>query len=849
MIALEIHINSLVGILVVVYLPPPVSLALLDSLDSTLEHISLANPASNFFLLLGDFNIPSFNTTSPSNLANLLCSITDSFELTNYANFPTRGKNYLDLAFCSREISVCKTYPYTFSDHLPLDITLKVDTPISSIASWDTDNYSLNFKKCDLDGLNALMSSVDWQDVLKIAENDVNISVSSFYSIFNDFITKTTPSFKSINNGHLVPWWDNELNVQLNYKKCLHLKYKKSSSLFNYEQFSHQRKLFKQMFINKRLNYLLSIEDTMIDSNDSRPFWSFIKSSKLNSTTPNSMTYNDLSSSDPMAICQFFRDYFMSTFSNSAFNSSPTVEVHNCPQIPLPEITPNIIIDTLSTLSPKKSLSPDGIPSYIIPYLKHTLSVPLALIFNLSLKSGTFPDIFKKTFITPIFKKGSQQNVLSYRPIALLSHISKCFEKIIHRHICSYVSDLISPSQHGFIPKHSTVTNLLEFNHFIFNKINSLDQVDVIYTDFTKAFDRINHGLLICKLSAFNFDIIFLNWLKSYLTERANAVLFKGKKSSKFVPTSGVPQGSILGPLLFILFVNDIPSLLKNLCLFYADDLKIFKAIRSFEDCLNLNESLKILSNWCSKWDLQLNVTKCYHMSIFRNRHKSVNFTYTINSQPLNEVFQISDLGVLYTSSFSFNLHIHQIISKSFRMLGFIRRNSTSFTNMKTLLLLYKQLILPILDYCSPVWSPYTKNHVNALERVQRKFIKFLRLKFGHNYLHENYDQYLIEHSLNALFTRRILYNFKLTIHAYFNRSQIDPYNTLVVEHTPSFNSRSSKLYQLPFFHSNLYKLHPVFSILELCNSHEISLSESPRILFPFIKLLFDGVYFTSFYS
>jgi ribonucleases P/MRP protein subunit RPP40 len=429
--------------------------------------------------------------------------------------------------------------------------------------------------------------------------------------------------------------------------------------------------------------------------------------------------------------------------------------------------------------------------------------------------------------------------------VAILSHISKIFERLIHTHLYEHVYKSISITQHGFLPRKSTTSHLLELNDYIIHNMENNIQTDIIYTDFSKAFDSVNHMLLLFKLSKFNLNPTLIKLIASYLDSRCNFILYKGCKSQPFFPTSGVPQGSILGPLLFLLYVNDLPDLFDVPCLLFADDLKLFYTIKNSNDANKLNQAILSLSNWCNDWKLSLNLDKCFSMTICDPRSRKITFTYNILNQNILNVSSFTDLGVTYTSSFSFNLHIQKLIKKAFKMLGFVKSNSSNFSNISTLVLLYKQLIIPHLEYCSPIWFPSSLTYINSIERVQRKFIKYLRYKFSLPYLHENYLSYIKELNLDTLYFRRIKFNLKL-VYSIANKTYInDHYTHLIIPHEPRFNSRFSTSYYLPFFRTNISNQHPIYTILKLCNNTNTRLTDEFIILFSKIKNEID-IYFVN---
>ena len=224
--------------------------------------------------------------------------------------------------------------------------------------------------------------------------------------------------------------------------------------------------------------------------------------------------------------------------------------------------------------------------------------------------------------------------------------------------------------------------------------------------------------------------------------------------------TSGVPQGSVLGPSLFIIYINDLSSNLKSSeCLLFADDAKIFKRVDSLADCSQLQSDLNRLMLWCSKWKLTLNFEKCKCINFSLKKSRNLTYYYHLGSSILKYVTEIKDRGSIFSNNFSFNMHITYIVKKAFRMLGFINRTTKPFEDVKVLNVLYNSHIRSILDYCSVIWSPYTQNNIGKLERVQKKFVKKLCFQKRVNYESTRYETICADFALSILQTRRKVFD------------------------------------------------------------------------------------------
>lgn len=275
-----------------------------------------------------------------------------------------------------------------------------------------------------------------------------------------------------------------------------------------------------------------------------------------------------------------------------------------------------------------------------------------------------------------------------------------------------------------------------------------------IYTDFSKAFDKVDHSILINKLNLYGVRGTALNWIKSYLTERYLRVRVNGHISNEYMVKSGVPQGSHLGPILFNIFVNDIGNDFTSDYLLYADDLKIFRRMTSANDILVLQQDLIKLNAWCQINKLELNISKCAVMSFSRS-HGSYSSLYRLGDKELQVVSSMKDLGVLINNTFSFAEHIDKIVLKAYSVLSFIYRSSRDFNNPSTLIRLFTAYVRPILEYCSIIWSPYTNQSTNKIEMIQRKLCNMLRHKVRCSNPLPTIEETYTKYSISLLCNRR----------------------------------------------------------------------------------------------
>jgi ribonucleases P/MRP protein subunit RPP40 len=305
----------------------------------------------------------------------------------------------------------------------------------------------------------------------------------------------------------------------------------------------------------------------------------------------------------------------------------------------------------------------------------------------------------------------------------------------------------------------STASNLSEFVHYVNQGINAGAQIDVLYTDYSAAFDRLKHHIVVEKLHSFNLPANLINWIESYLTNRTQFVRHCNNTSDDFHVTSGVPQGSHLGPTLFLLFINDIANQMDNVHIsLYADDVKIAKIIKSNDDAMQLQSAIDNLKSWCDKNCLHLNLDKCAVMTISKKRNiQHTNYTY--GDHTFKRVSEFRDLGVIVDEKFSFSKHIESIVAKSYAALGFVKRFCYDITDTQTLKSLYYALVQSHLEYCSVVWLPFYEVHKKKIESIQKQFTMFACREYpseANNFRITPYDQRLAKLGMSSLQRRRI---------------------------------------------------------------------------------------------
>ena len=320
--------------------------------------------------------------------------------------------------------------------------------------------------------------------------------------------------------------------------------------------------------------------------------------------------------------------------------------------------------------------------------------------------------------------------------------------------------------------------------------------MDVIYTDFSKAFDTVNHRILLHKLAEFGFSPKLVQLFHSYLQDRTQFVEYKGVSSGEYRSTSGVPQGSVLRPFLFLIFVNDIAdNVLFSVVSLFADDLKIYRFINSENDCNKLQEDLRILTEWSNKNMMPFNLGKCEKISFTRKRIP-IHFDYKIADTVLMNRQYVRDLGVMLDSKLSYNIHIDHISLKCKRILGFIKRNSINYTDFGTIKIIYSAFARSILEYSSLVWDPTTQVSINKIEKIQKSFLKYLYFRaFSYYPVDTTYNELLAGFEISSLQSRRSLSKLLFLWDMLNDRIKNAKQLSYVDFRIPSFNGRNTDLF------------------------------------------------------
>ena len=808
--------------ILVVYLTPSSNLSERENLFVYIE--SLQCLYQRKIVLVGDVNIRHLNEYYVNKFRDqqidIFFNFMEFFDCQQFNKIMNKNKHILDVVVSNMVCKVCES-EFSFVEvdkhHPPLMLEIDIKTSkIKGLIGYN-NSHNYNFRKADFGAMYQLFQSTSWNDLEDF--KNVNEAVKYFYKKLFTIFDTCVPKRKYSSKVYPVYFTKNIINSIKNKEK-LRMRVKKTNNIEMQNQLRELRANIKKDIKTAHKNYLNKIQQDI--THDSRSFWRYVNDKRSVIGVPNIMHFNGEQYSDGKSISNAFAAYFGSVFVGDTNSAAGHDIVNDCQSFDvfcLNRIKYEDVCDAVGNLKINKAVGPDGVPSYLYKGMIGFLAEPLRVLFNLSLKTNTFPEIWKEAKICPVFKKDDISDVKNYRPISLLSCPAKIFESVIYKFVYNSVKNKISTRQHGFQNNKSTCTNLCEITQYIAESLDKRYQVDIIYMDFAKAFDRVSHDILIQKLFyKFSFNDDLVNFFKSYLHNRPQRVVVRGHYSDYYYASSGIPQGSNLGPLLFLLFINDLVDKIDHKkVLLFADDLKLYTKISCQMDSNIIQQSLNIIYEWSYDNKLELNISKCFVLSFSRKR-AVFEYEYKINGQILVRVEKMRDLGVTFDTQLNFKNHIYDITGRASRMYGFIVRNCKEM-NVLCIKTLYVAYVRSILEYCSIVWSPCYENQKYSIERIQNKFLRYINYKETGIYdLHIQKKNIMRSHNLQTLDNRRkvssISFLYKLMNNMINSPDLLNQINI----YAPVYRTRNPISLYIDKRRTNYYNNSPVINMCRLYN-------------------------------
>ena len=452
------------------------------------------------------------------------------------------------------------------------------------------------------------------------------------------------------------------------------------------------------------------------------------KGMRKNACGVSTLTSKGKTAVDPKDKAEMLNNQFSSVFTREDSSNVPDLGESPYPEMPSIIVGEPGVRKLLSQLKTNKASGADGIPAVVLKNCAAELAPMLTFIIQQSIDSKEVPADWKEAIVSPIFKKGSRSDPANYRPVSLTAICCKVSEHIITSETLRHLDQnkILKDIQHGFRKKHSCETQLLITTHDIASILNNQSQVDVAVLDFAKAFDKVPHLRLLEKLRYYNLDANVIGWIKSFLSNRSQRVVVDGFQSEDAPVLSGVPQGTVLGPLLFLIFINDISEDLESIVRLFADDCVLYREIKSQADVEALQRDLDKLIKWSKSWGMEFNIDKCYLLSITLAKKRKISSEYTMDGKKVKPVQSTKYLGVTINNQLKWDEHVENVCGTASKLLGFLRRTLHKCPeDIKEKA--YKSLVRPRLEYSSSVWDPYKQKHIDKVEMVQRQAARFVK--------------------------------------------------------------------------------------------------------------------------
>ena len=752
--ALSCTLTSLKLNIFVVYRPPNADISSFNEAMNFIGSKTDSLPHNFQTIMCGDFNFPHIDWNLgevlggvSTNSARKLISFSNSNMFSQYVQGPTRGNNILDLFFTNNPFmvinsSIERNNP-SLSDHNVVEIVLALNyVPVCPTSEpCELDGFrGLDFTKADFNKLNKALGEVDWATVF------CDINLDDMPLVFTNLllsICKEIVPKRLIKRGkprivrglrrkrrRLNKRIDHLIAIQGNMEHVQQLQRKVYIITYDIGQEIHRD------LDQREVRIINKIKD------DPKAFYGYAKKHSCVRNEISALSTPDGYVTDRESIANLFQDQFSSVFSDP---DCPSIIQ---PDFPIPTISVPMgddwlvirddeVLDALAELKTSASPGPDGIPAIVLKRCSSTLVHPIKLLLTKSIEEKNVPYFYKSSHVCPLFKKGDRAKAENFRPISKTSHIIKTHERVLRKKLVNYFeyNSLFSLNQHGFRAGRSTLTQLLQhFDAINEGLVNNID-TDSIYLDYEKAFDKVDHSLLLAKLSRYQLPDLFVTWVRSFLSNRTQTVVVGGSQSRPQRVISGVPQGSVLGPALFLVFINDIERCLTGSTIgFFADDTRISSRISSDSDMQILQTDLNSVIQWSEQNNMRLH-SKKFELIIHRANPNSIGlskelpFLYTVSSYQLPdsstlfETMDLRDLGIQVSANGSWSNHINKIVDKAKGVSSWVCSVFKS-RNKEVMITLFKSIVRSHLEYCCPVWNPQNKADIMKLEDVQKQFTR-----------------------------------------------------------------------------------------------------------------------------
>uniref|UniRef100_A0A8C5MGG2 Reverse transcriptase domain-containing protein n=1 Tax=Leptobrachium leishanense TaxID=445787 RepID=A0A8C5MGG2_9ANUR len=707
--------NHTVARVGVIYRPPGQA----EELDNLLVEEIAKMAMKGEVIIMGDFNLPDVNwktkTAGCTRSTNILNSLL-GLSLTQVVEEPTRKEAILDLILTNGGLvsDVVVGENLGSSDHQSVWFNIT-----TGMEPHHTRTKVLDFKKTDFSKMRFCVkeSLSDWRSLKGVQEK---------WDYLKEALLKATGNCIRLvsknKKGKKPLWYSAEVAKIVKNKKTAFNNYKTTQSEEDRQTYKIRQKEAKQFIRASKAHAEEKIAQSV--KKGDKTFFRYINEKrKVKQGLVRLKTKEGRYVEEDKSLADCLNEYFCSVFAEEKEGKGPQLG-ENTKEIFTYQFTEEEVLQQLSKVKTNKSMGPDGIHPKLLKELSDVIAKPLTDLFNQSLLTGVVPEDWKLANVVPIYKKGSREESGNYRPVSLTSVVGKLMETMLKERIVEHLKThrLQDQKQHGFTSGRSCQTNLIDFFDWVTKIIDTGGAVDIAYLDFSKAFDTVPHRRLINKLQSLSLDSNIVDWIRQWLSDRQQRVVVNGVYSAQGLVTSGVPQGSVLGPILFNIFISDIAEGINGKVCLFADDTKICNRVDVPGGISQMTNDLGKLKKWSELWQLSFNVDKCKIMHLGRKNPRA---EYRIFDTVLTSTSEERDLGVIISEDLRVSSQCNRAAGNASRMLGCVGRGISS-RKREVLMPLYRALVRPHLEYCVQYWRPYLQKDIDILERVQRRATKMV---------------------------------------------------------------------------------------------------------------------------
>jgi len=746
-----------------VYKPPSSDNSIFDSLTSDIELIQTNKRKSKVFVL-GDFNchhdlwlgsMDVHGNPKTNDAGNACYSMCQLLGLTNLVKENTfvrnsgQAKSVLDLVLTDSPNLIKNMIienPIGSSPHAR--ISLKINLVPACHVIFKKTNWL--YHKANWNAMRDQLRNSDWT-----LNDDINLTWEKYKTNIKSSMEKHIPKRVIKRNTNDKPWFTDVCALAHQRKVKAWQVLKSFPTDLNKNSYSKACKDAADTYKQAQKRYSEKIE-TDLKENGSNPktWWQIVNhivGKGGNSEIP-SLNVNNIEYETALEKANILNNTFAEKSTiNDNDRLPPLLSLKGDSFLNRIKIRLRVVRKKLQQQKTSKATGPDGIPARVLRECADVLSKPYSNLFNFSLKSSNIPNDWKCANVVPIYKSGERSDPNNYRPISLLSITSKVMESIINDYVKKHIygSNLITKHQFGFRSNYSTFDLLTSATQQWENALNKGQEVKVAALDISRAFDRVWHKGLLSKLMALGIGGSVYRWIRSFLHNRSIKVIINGQQSTVSYINAGVPQGSVIGPTLFLIYINDLIDCVKNQVHLFADDTTLSAIIpngmESKTQVINSFQSdLRAIEEWAEKWLVNFNAKKTQLMTISRKKSKSINDDITFVNESLIEVENIKLLGINITSSLDWSYHINHLAKRAGQRLGILRK-ARRILPPASISTLYKTKVRSIMEYCGPIWQNASKCALNKLDTIQRKVCHLIGKK----------QNVIPEYNINSLEQRR----------------------------------------------------------------------------------------------